>query len=407
MKIIFLSNHNLHPISLSRPAFDIFCGATTLYQVCQHIFKETKIDYLIDDYLMPTTQVKYPRHKAFDKKILILNASLIPSYTHAQSLYQKIAARKTDQNYILQHKQQTLGALLNISNPAHIKKLTNSTIEKYLANFNCKKININWPSFNYLHQLITYNQEILKDNLEFLKNSYRQLRPGVYVGKQVEIAKQISFNVNHGPIIIGDNTQIQSFACLQGPLYIGPNCLIKPGSQIQDSSIGPFSKVGGEIESSIIQGYSNKQHYGFLGHSYLGEWVNIAAGAIVSNLKNTYGHIKMQAQDTHQQFLGCIIGDYSKVSVNTNIFAGKVIGINSLAYGNITNDIPNFTNAGSWLANSVQVPLSVTLKTQKIIFQRRNKRQTPKDINLLKTIYQLTAQERQQQKIAQGQILFI
>ncbi|MFH1890684.1 MAG: putative sugar nucleotidyl transferase [Candidatus Kuenenbacteria bacterium] len=410
MKIIFFEDNqsdSLRPVSLGQPAFDIFCAASNLYQVCQHTFKNVKIDFLIRDYLLPTARAKHQRHTGLDNKILLLNGSLIPSYTHAQTLYKKIKSLKDNQGCILQCKQQTIGALIYINNQSQIKKLKANKVIKYLAKLDYKKVKILWPIFNHLYELITYNQKILGDNLKFIKNGYQQFQKNVYIGKQIKLSEQINFDASDGPIIIDDYSQIQPFSYLKGPLYIGKNCLIKEFSSIKNSSIGPVCRIGGEIESSIIQGYSNKQHYGFVGHSYIGQWVNIAAGATISDLKNTYGQIKMDGKNTKKQLMGCIIGDYSKISTNTNLFAGKIIGINSFLYGNITNDVSSFTNVGSWLEKKVSIPLPIAIKTQKLVFARRSKKQTKRDIKLLENIYQLTAQNRRQQKINQGKVSFI
>ena len=111
------------------------------------------------------------------------------------------------------------------------------------------------------------------------------------------------------------------------------------------------------MEAAVVEPYSNKQHHGFLGHSYLGSWINLGAGTCNSDLKNTYGTVNMEYPGgkaaTGMQFLGCVMGDYSKTAINTGIFTGKVIGVCSMMYGFVTSNVPSYVNYarlfGQWL----------------------------------------------------------
>ena len=109
------------------------------------------------------------------------------------------------------------------------------------------------------------------------------------------------------------------------------NSVIEHAAIKDTVSIGHTAKIGGEVEASIIESFTNKQHHGFLGHSYLGSWINLGAGTCNSDLKNTYGNVKMEYRgskvDTGMQFVGCIMGDYAKTAINTGIFTGKLIGV--------------------------------------------------------------------------------
>ncbi|MBI2793403.1 MAG: hypothetical protein HYX66_01980 [Ignavibacteria bacterium] len=134
-----------------------------------------------------------------------------------------------------------------------------------------------------------------------------------------------------GQVIIMSGAQIGPHSVITGPSVIGRNTLVKAHASITESVIGPVCKVAGEIEHSIIQGYSNKQHDGFLGHSYLGHWVNLGAGTITSDLKNTYGHIRIQLpwgeEDTQRIMIGLLMGDHSKSAIGTKFSTGTVCGI--------------------------------------------------------------------------------
>lgn len=136
-----------------------------------------------------------------------------------------------------------------------------------------------------------------------------------------------------GPIIIGDGARIYAMSVIIGPASIGMNATVRPHTLIEQSVIGPGCQVGGEIEASIMHGWSNKKHAGFLGHSYLCEWVNLGAGCTTSDLKNTYGHVHATMpwgrEDTQRMFVGLMIGDHSKAAIGTNFLTGTICGVSS------------------------------------------------------------------------------
>ena len=134
-----------------------------------------------------------------------------------------------------------------------------------------------------------------------------------------------------GPIVLDESVAIGAHAVLKGPCYIGKHSQIMPLACIKmGTTIGPGCMIGGEVSNSIITGFSNKAHDGFLGDSYLGEWINLRAGAITSNLKNTYGAIRVrvgkQEIQTERQFLGSIIGDHTKTAIGTRFMSGSYVG---------------------------------------------------------------------------------
>ena len=162
--------------------------------------------------------------------------------------------------------------------------------------------------------------------------------------------------------------------------------------------IAHHCKVGGEVECSIMEVYSNKQHHGFLGHSWIGSWVNIGAGTSNSDLKNTYGEITIEYQGrktpTGMQFFGCIIGDYSKVAINTSIFTGKIIGVASYIYGFVTTNVPSFCNYARSFGQISEHHLPAVVRAQQRMFTRRNVKQKRVHIKLLEHVYRITQGER-------------
>jgi UDP-N-acetylglucosamine diphosphorylase / glucose-1-phosphate thymidylyltransferase / UDP-N-acetylgalactosamine diphosphorylase / glucosamine-1-phosphate N-acetyltransferase / galactosamine-1-phosphate N-acetyltransferase len=153
----------------------------------------------------------------------------------------------------------------------------------------------------------------------------------VHVAEGTTIKPGVVLDAENGPIYIGRDVTISPNSSIEGPCYIGDGSLVQPGSALRDAvSIGRRCKVGGELESSIIHGYSNKQHDGFLGHSYIAEWVNLAADTVNSDLKNTYGSVRVAINgtevDSGHMFVGLTMGDHSKTGIGQMFPTGAVVG---------------------------------------------------------------------------------
>ena len=168
------------------------------------------------------------------------------------------------------------------------------------------------------HQLIQYNQDTLTDNLVYRLRYGQATRKSPTASsppKAQTLDDTVVADTHIGPIILESHAHIGPFAYLCGPAHLGCHTRVIEHAAIKDCvSIGHTSKIGGEVEASIIESYTNKQHHGFLGHSYLGSWINLGAGTCNSDLKNTYGEVKMEygtrKVPTGMQFVGCIMGDY-------------------------------------------------------------------------------------------------
>jgi glucose-1-phosphate thymidylyltransferase len=201
-------------------------------------------------------------------------------------------------------------------------------------------------------------------------------------------------------VLLDEQSVVGPYSFLRGPAYLGPRARVIEHSAIKDAvAVGHTTKIGGEIEASIVEPYTNKQHHGFLGHSYLGSWINLGAGTSNSDLKNTYGHVKMEYRgeqiSTGMQFVGCIMGDYSKTAINTGIFTGKTIGCCSMLYGFVTTNVPSFVNYARLFGQVTELPPEVMVATQQRMFARRNVEQREADIALIYSMYDLTRHERQ------------
>ncbi len=175
---------------------------------------------------------------------------------------------------------------------------------------------------------------------------------GLHIGESTRVHPTAVLDASEGPIYISHDVEIGAQAVIEGPAYIGAGTCVRPHAWLHGgNAIGPVCRIGGEVDGCVIQGYTNKQHAGFLGHAYVGSWVNIGAGATNSDLKNTYGNVRVpirgKAVDTGQQFFGCVIGDHAKIGINAAIPTGAVIGLSASIAA--TGLPPKFIPPFSWV----------------------------------------------------------
>lgn len=275
---------------------------------------------------------------------------------------------------------------------------------EFLAGLNLKKVDvppdIKVRMINYTWDVIDYllNDGLNEDISYFLKSSKKffTLKKDVNCINIKEIFSKTKFNqpnnfvldASSGKIIISENVEIEPFTFIKGPVFIGSNVKIKSGSRIYGPCvIGENSKVSGEIAESILHSYVNKQHDGFIGHSYICPFVNLGADTVTSDLKNNYSEIKINVGEntinTGMKFLGSIIGDHSKTSINTMLNTGSIIGIFSNLFGGGFHE--KLISSFSWCETGQPSKIYDTdkaIKTAEIVMKRRgiDMRKTYKDL---------------------------
>ena len=206
------------------------------------------------------------------------------------------------------------------------------------------------------------------------------LPPGLQVDPSAEVRDGAVLDTTDGPIHVAAGAIIHGAAYVQGPSVIGGGCAILPQAAIRaGSSIGPTCKVGGEVEGSILFGFSNKQHHGYLGHSVVGSWVNLGAGTTTSDLKSTYGTISTVAPgdpdhrvDTGRQFLGAVIGDHAKTAIDTGISAGTAVGVCSAVFA---RTCPRTVGSFAWVTEAGVAPYEVdrAIEVARRVMARRDR----------------------------------
>jgi UDP-N-acetylglucosamine diphosphorylase/glucosamine-1-phosphate N-acetyltransferase len=194
-------------------------------------------------------------------------------------------------------------------------------------------------------------------------------------------------DAKHGPVIIDKEVHILPHTLIEGPCYIGPHSVVLGGQIRAGTTIGPHCKIQGEVSMSIIHGYTNKAHYGFLGHAYLCEWVNLGAGTTNSNLKNNYGQVKVEINgklvDSGEQFVGCFIGDHTKTAIGTLINTGTVISI----FCNIFGGMPPKYVAPFSFGPKEKYDLKKAIETAGLAMSRRDKKLSPAEQKLIEQLF--------------------
>ncbi len=213
----------------------------------------------------------------------------------------------------------------------------------------------------------------------------------IHIGDGSVVKPCSVLDAENGPIYVGENVTINPNVTITGPCYIGDGCIIQSGANIRPgSSIGPVCKVGGEVEGSTIHAYSNKQHDGFLGHSYVGEWVNLGADTVTSDLKNTYGpvtvHVNGRPVDSGEMFVGAIIGDHSKTGIRVALPTGCVVGYACNVF--VSAYAPKFVPSFSWLTDEGHAEHDVerALKVAMKVVARRKREYSATEQALFRSI---------------------
>lgn len=401
--ILFEDNRvdHLYPVTLSRPAFAISCGSFRLFDLVRRL--ELPVSCIVRDHLRAIHAADFPDHTAdhtsFTGTRLLVNARIVPKFEVLRTLKALIAKGRP---CVVKHGDSVAAALLGPNDRLPLMDPGHESLSDYLLKLQLDQIAIDLPMFEYPHDIIRHHLTSISSNLEhrLSEGSYEEISDGVFVADGAKLGEYLVTNTKEGPILLEAGATVGSHCSLTGPVHVGPNARVIEYAALKDCvSLGHTTKIGGEIEASIVEPYSNKQHHGFMGHSYLGSWINLGAGTCNSDLKNTYGQVNMEYQmgrvASGMQFLGCIMGDYAKSAINTGIFTGKTVGVCSMLYGFVTTNVPSFVNYARSFGQVTETPVEVMIHTQARMFERRQVSQRPCDIQLLRDMYELTRHERQ------------
>jgi glucose-1-phosphate thymidylyltransferase len=390
----------LYPITISKPAFIISCGSYRLIDLVGRL--GWPLHWIIREHLRHIQDANFEQEelaRGLSPPLVLVNASLVPSAAVARQLEALVHAARPG---IVRTGTRVAAAYLAPNSPAPPDNGCVEEMAGYFSRLELPELSAELPLFEYPHDVVRQHMAILPENLadRLARQPYREVADGVFVSDDVQLGQHIVTDTSKGPILLEHGASIGPYCYLNGPAHVGQAARIIEHAAIKDGvALGHTTKIGGEVEASIVEPYTNKQHHGFLGHSYLGSWINLGAGTCNSDLKNTYGQVNMEYRGrkvaTGMQFLGCIMGDYAKTAINTGIFTGKTIGACSMLYGFVTTNVPSFVNYARLFGQVTETPVDVMIATQARMFARRNVTQRTCDVQLLQDMYRLTQKERQ------------
>ena len=400
----------LLPLVYFRPIYDLRCGILSLKEKIQKRYPEIEIilhcrTYLVDSVKRSNPGLLVNELPKDAKSCLFINGRVIVD----DDFRDKVPTEGSDMLYI--NGETIIAARVSGSNLDFLRKSMNDvfTISDFSGLIK-KEINVDFVTYPW--DLIKHNGNQLITDFNFLVNRSETLHNGdidegvrlvnkenIFIAKGAKIKPNVVLDAEDGPIYIDENAKIFPNAVIVGPAYIGKNSIIKIGAKIyENTSIGEVCKVGGEVEDSIIHSYSNKQHDGFLGHAYLGSWVNLGADTNNSDLKNNYGSVKVvindEQIDSGSMFVGLTMGDHSKSSINTMFNTGTVVGVSSNVFGSgfPPKYIPSFTWGGSDSLTSYALDRSIDVA--KRVMERRKIAFTEIDERIFRKVFDLTKEER-------------
>ncbi|OIO75418.1 MAG: hypothetical protein AUJ85_03230 [Elusimicrobia bacterium CG1_02_37_114] len=412
MKLVIFEDEKyeqLYPISLTRAVFEFRCGITDLLEKIKTAVPADGVSYFVRDYIAPTFKERYPSDSVNDlnslkeKDILVVNGRclLIGEKSKLSGSGGEEWAEKGSDFVYAKVNKKTLSEFKG-TNFEELLDFIKSKI---------KKIETDIKMINYPWDLINYNAEAIVDDFKRMKKSgidgsmakesvIYGPKEQVYIAKEAEIHPFVCLDTKHGPVIIDEGAEVHPFTRIEGPCYIGKKSIVLGAKIREGCSIGPVCRIGGEVEESIFHAYSNKFHDGFIGHAYIGEWVNLGALTTNSDLKNDYSNVgvvvKGKPTDTGSIKVGSFIGDHTKTSIGTLINTGAHIGALCLilASGGV---LPKYLPSGSWFINN-----SVTkgfgfkklLQTAEVAMSRRKIKLTEEYVKLLEKIYEIAKPDR-------------
>ena len=377
------------PISSTRAVFDIRFGQSTFLERIIKIFPEHSVSLVVRDEFKELVSELHTNIAVNPDNIeegLWISSSVIWTRESVELLSDKDTAFMKDDKLVAANLSSSDAARW-ISNGGPLKSELESVEFKNIEVYQCNYL---WDIIKFINQSINDDANELEpvDRLDYPHTNL--INPDKIFINNAKVMPGALINAEKGPVIIDNNAVIYGQTYIEGPAFIGTDTVIKPLTKIVGSVIGKKCKIGGEVESSVIQGYSNKVHDGHLGDSFLGEWVNLGAGTSNSNLKNNYSSVKISLNenliDTNSLHIGCFIGDHVKTAIGTLINTGTIIGAASMisTYGFPPVNLPPF----SWYFNrkKERMDFDKFVSTAQKSKSRRNKNFTSAEKRLYKKI---------------------
>lgn len=390
MNYILADHHSedFYPLTLTRPIAELRCGMLTIREKWLKLLKADNISWFSEKHLSGKFALKLQSDN------VLIDSRILPT----TDLVKQIKG--------LLHNQALVFGETCVAIRVDASLLTEAVYPAEPGTFidsNTRVIEVSSEPFRLdkLTQLFTANGSFIESDYKLLtkgKKSEKLNSTNTVIGDQLFVKGDVKancsiFNTETGPIFIDKGAEVMEGCMLRGPLYIGKGAVVKMGAKIYGpTTIGPECRVGGEVGNSVLQGYSNKGHDGFLGNSILGEWCNLGADTNTSNLKNNYSEVKIwnyskkELSGSGLQFCGLLMGDHSKAAINTQFNTGTTVGVmaNVFSAGFPEKYIPSFSWMGEGTNDKYRIDRALSLAED--VMHRRHVEITEADKNILKYI---------------------
>ena len=392
------------PLTYTRASFDLKCGILKLRQKIRLHYPGS------EKYLLVRKEFKelyISRHPDYSINEFQKGAYL---FINGRLLFQESMKSEIDnlkEGTALFYHDQCIAAKIKF---AEKREIDTESFDTLLSDVT--RIETTIMPLNYTWELVAMNAcQITYDFTYLIKNKINHhIQDGtfhvmnasdIFFGKGVKIEPGVVLDATDGPIMLDDGAYVMANAVIKGPVYIGKQSTVKVGAKIYEgTTVGKVCKVGGEIEETIFQSYSNKQHEGFLGHSYIGEWVNIGADTNNSDLKNNYAPVKVfyypsrNFKNSGSQFFGAVFGDHTKTGINVTLNTGIVVGVGCNLYSSLlfSGFIPSFRMGSAQRMGEYH--LKKMIESAEIVKSRRGLELSDEEKKILKLCYESSASLR-------------
>lgn len=381
---------NLLPLSYTRPVADFLVGITTLRQKWEAFAKGAQFSYMTVDYL----REKFPMTDTGDN---IFVASHIIA---TERMARRVLALKPGEVLIANTRHGERILLATRGSVADFAELRGKPLDSGEV-FDEKVDAIKW-----VYDIFLINSQLIEDDFERItygREGQAIPRSNTVIGdpdmiyiESGAIVEGVVLNASHGPIYVGRHVEIMEGSCLRGPIALCDNSTVNMNTRIYPgTTLGPWCKVGGELNNVVMFGFSNKAHDGFLGNAVVGEWCNLGAGCVASNLKNDYTEIKLWNYPSHRflrtglQFCGLIMADHSKAGINTMFNTATVVGVGVNIHGSgfPRNFIASFSEGGP--AGFTDLPMEKFFDTASRMMARRGRSLSEADHRIFRAIREI------------------
>jgi UDP-N-acetylglucosamine diphosphorylase/glucosamine-1-phosphate N-acetyltransferase len=382
------SRNALLPFTFTRPVADILIGIMSIRQKWE-VYLGSTTTTLTEEYLSD----KYPMVEM--EQNVMINASFLPNATLVEMI------QNLESNQAIFKGDEVVAFFTNEDQ----EEVDFDTYEIVEFSGDCLTVQNTWDIFSKNDAAIRADFQFLTQDRKSqpIPKTVNTIAPeNIFIEEGAKL-EFVTLNASTGPIYIGKDAEIMEGTVIRGPFALCEGAGVKMAAKIYGATtVGPYSKIGGEVNNSVLFAYSNKGHDGFLGNSVLGEWCNIGADSNNSNLKNNYEEVKLWSYETEGfaktglQFCGLIMGDHSKCGINTMFNTGTVIGVSANIFGSgfPRNFVPSFSWGGA--AGFTTYTTSKAFATAKLVMSRRNVEFDAQEQAILEHVFEETKKWRKE-----------